>query len=205
MRKSLAIPAIAALALCGPAMSANLSYNMLELGILDDSIDDPDGGNSGLDGSGMSIGGSWAISRSVFGFANLSGMDYEYRDTDDSDFTAGRFQLGIGFNVPLSRNIDLVSGLSLERLRLEDDANYTLNDDGYGLKVGLRGLAGDRFEWTAGLNYVDMGHGNDDTSWTAGFRYYFTRRFAAGVDVGSTDKNQRNWLVGFRWDFGDRR
>jgi Outer membrane protein beta-barrel domain len=204
MRKSLAVPAMAALALTGPVMAGDLSYNMLEVGLIGDTIDDPNG-NEDLQGSGASIGGSWEFGPSMFGFANLSGTDYEYRHYSDSDFKAGQFQLGLGFHVPLSSRLDLVSGASLQRLRLEDDFNNTLNESGYGLNVGLRGLIGRRFEWTGRLNYVDFGDGGDDTSWTAGFRYYFTPLFAMGLDLGSTDKNEANALIAFRWDFGNRR
>jgi len=204
MHKSLALSAIAALALAGPAVAGDFSYNTLELGLIGDSIDDPNG-DQGLDGSGMSVSGTWAFSPGLFGFASLSGTDYEYRNYDNQDFTAGQLQLGVGFNVPLTSQLDLVSGISMQRLRLEDQDNYTLNESGYGLKVGLRGLVGRRFEWTAGLNYVDYGDNKDDTFWNAGFRYYFTRMFAMGLDVGSTDKNEGNAVLAFRWDFGNRR
>lgn len=203
MRKILAIPAIAALALAGPVMAADFSYNTLELGLYGQWIDDPNGDDD-LDGSGMVLNGSWAFSPGMFGFASLAGTEYEYRHFEDQDFTLGQLQLGVGFNVPLSSRVDLVSGVSLQRLRLEDDFNNALNEDGYGLNVGLRGMAGNRFEWTAGLKYVDLGKHQDDTSWTAGFRYHFTRLFSMGLDIGSTDKDEGNALIGFRWDFGDR-
>jgi outer membrane protein assembly factor BamA len=204
MRKSIAMATIATLALSGPVMAGDFSYDTLELGFTGESIDDP-GGDEGLDGSGITLGGTWAFSPGVFGFASLSGTEYEYRQLVDEDFKTGQLQLGLGFNVPLTEQLDLVSGVSVQRLRLEDQFLNTLNEDGYGLKVGLRGLAGRRFEWTAAVNYVDFGRGIDDTSWSAGFRYYFTRLFAVGVDVGSTDKNQMSGTLGFRWDFGNRR
>jgi Outer membrane protein beta-barrel domain len=204
MRKVLAIPAIAALAVAGPVMAGDFSYNTLELGLFGQSIDDPSG-DEGLDGSGIILSGSWAFSPGMFGFASLGGTEYEYRNYDNLDFTAGQLQLGIGFHAPLSPRVDLVSGISLQRLRLEDQFNNALNESGYGLNVGLRGMAGNRVEWTAGLKYVDYGRGQDDTSWSAGFRYHFTQLFSMGLDVGSTDKNEGNAIIGFRWDFGDRR
>lgn len=205
MRRFLAISAIAAMGVvAAPVVAGDLSYNTLELGLYAESIDDPDG-DEGLDGSGISFNGTWAFSEGVFGFVGLSGTEYEYRNYDDSDFSLGRLQLGIGFNMPVSSRIDLVSGISLQRVRLEDDFNNTLNERGYGLKAGLRGLAGDRFEWTAGLEYVNLGEGQDDTSWSAGIRYYFTPLFAMGLDIGSTDKEQANMVLAFRWDLGNRR
>lgn len=204
MRKALAIPALAALALTGPVMAETFSYNMLELGLIGDNIDDPNG-NEDLQGSGASIAGSWEFGPSTFGFASLSGTDYQYQHYSDSDFTAGHIEAGLGFHFPLSSRVDLVSAASLQRVRLEDTFNNTLNESGYGLKFGLRGLIGQRLEWTARVNYDDYGDIGGDTSWTAGFRYYFTPMFAMGLDVGSTDKNEANALIGFRWDFGNSR
>lgn len=204
MRSVQVVAAMAVLLVGGPVVAGDFSYNMLELGLYGEAIDDPDG-DEGIDGSGLSLNGSWAFTPGVFGFASLAGTDYEYRNYDDSDFSAGHLKLGVGFNVPLSERLDLVSGVSLQRLRLEDDFNNTLNERGYGLNVGLRGLVGQRFEWTAGLDYVDYGRDNDDTSWKAGFRYYFTRLFAMGLDLGSTDEEQGSAVIAFRWDFGNRR
>ncbi|MEJ0099595.1 MAG: outer membrane beta-barrel protein [Pseudomonadota bacterium] len=206
MRKLLVLSALATLGVAGPVMAGTFSYDMVEAGIIGDTIDDPHGSED-LEGHGLSVGGSVSLTPNVFGFANYSSTDYEYRHFDDSDFTVGHFALGVGFDVPLSRRLDLVSGISLQRLHLDND-NDTLNEDGYGLNVGLRGMLGPRLQWTVGLNYVDYGRSDgddgDDTSWTAGFRYYFTRVFAVGVDVGSTDKNQANALIAFRWDLGNR-
>jgi hypothetical protein len=97
-----------------------------------------------------------------------------------------------------------VSGVALQRLRLEDEFDNAINEQGYGLNVGLRGMAGQRLQWNVGMNYVDYGDDFDDTSWIAGFRYYFTRTFAMGIDVGSTDKDQGQGLIAFRWDIGNR-
>ncbi|MEJ0099967.1 MAG: outer membrane beta-barrel protein [Pseudomonadota bacterium] len=206
MRKFLVLSALATLGVAGPVMAGTFSYDMVEAGIIGDTIDDPNG-NDDLDGQGLSIAGSVSLTPNLYGFAGASSTDYEYRHIDDSDFTVGNFNIGLGFHVPLNRRIDLVTGVSLQRLRLHNDTD-TLNEDGYGLDVGLRGMLGPRLQWTVGMHYVDYGRDGgddgDDTSWSAGFRYYFTRVFAVGVDVGSTDKNQANALIAFRWDLGNR-
>ncbi len=49
MRKLLLLPAMATLALAGPAMAGTFSYDMIEAGLTSDSIDDPNGNND-LDG-----------------------------------------------------------------------------------------------------------------------------------------------------------
>ncbi len=203
MRKSLALSAIASLAVAGPVLASDISYTYVEGALTGEAIDDPDGDDD-IEGSGLSLTGSVDLSSHVFGFLNLAGTEYQYKNFDDSDFSAGRLGLGIGWHFPLGSKIDLVSGVSLQRLRLEDEFDNAINEQGYGVNVGLRGMAGQRVQWNVGMNYVDYGDDVDDTSWTAGFRYYFTRGFAMGLDVGSTDKDQGQALIAFRWDIGNR-
>lgn len=206
MRKSLLWPAMAMLTLAGPAMAGTFSYSMLEGSLIGDSIDDPNG-NDDLKGSGLGFSGSWALNPGMFGFVNLSGADYQYRHAPDDhdDFSSGKLGLGVGFHFPLGRKLDFVSGISLQRLRLENDYyDTTLNEEGYGLDLGLRGMITERLQWTLGMHYVDYGRDGDDTSWSTGLRYYFTREFAVGVDIGSTDRDQANGALVFRWDIGNR-
>jgi len=202
MRGKLVIPLLAMLGLAGPAMAGQLSYNLVEIGLIGDSIDDPHGPDD-LSGSGVSLSGSLAFNPNLFGFASISGTDYEYVHYND-DFNASQQQAGLGLHFPLTPQLDLVSGVSLQHLRLDNDYD-SLDESGYGLDVGLRGLIGRRLEWTAAVNYVDYGGGDNDTFWTAGFRYYFTRVFALGMDVGSTNRNEANAVLAFRWDFNNRR
>jgi hypothetical protein len=210
MRKSLvlsALASLASLALAGPAMAGSLSYSYLEGGLFGDSIDDPDGNADDLKGGGLGLNASWTINRALYGFVNLNGADYEYRNapSDVDDFSAGRLGLGLGIHVPLGGKVDLFAGLSLQRLRLENDYyDTTLNEQGHGFDLGLRGLIGERLQWTVAMHHVDFGRDNEDKSWSTGFRYYFTRTFAMGLDVASTDENQGSALIAFRWDVGNR-
>lgn len=207
MRKTLVLSALASLALAGPAMAGTFSYSYLEGGLFGEAIDDPDGNQYDLEGGGLDLKGSWAIGHAMFGFLNLSGTEYEYTKAPDDteDFSAGKLGLGIGFHIPLGSKLDLVPSISLQRLRLKNDFyDTTLNEEGLGLGIGLRGLIGERLQWTVGLQHVDYGRDNEDTAWSTGFRYYFTRTFAMGVDIGSTDENQASGLIAFRWDVGNR-
>jgi hypothetical protein len=207
MRKTLVLSALASLALAGPAMADTFSYSYLEGGLFGDSIDDPDGNANDLKGGGLGLNASWAINRALFGFANLNGTEYEYRraPTDEDDFSAGRLGLGLGVHFPIGRRVDVVTGFSLQRLRLENDFyDTTLNEDGWGMDIGLRGMIGERLQWTVAWHNVDYGRDNEDSSWSTGFRYYFTRTFAMGIDFASTDENQASGLIAFRWDVGNR-
>ncbi len=81
-----------------------------------------------------------------------------------------------------------------------DEQSYTLHENGYGLKVALRGLIGRHIEWTTGLGYADFD--GSGTSWMAGLRYHFTRRFSMGLNIRANDRSPAtaDGLLAFRWN-----
>jgi hypothetical protein len=195
MRMSLATGAVAAL-LAGPVLADGFSYNNIELDFIGTEIEDFDS-EGDLEGDGISIGGSVEFGPSIHGFASITGVEYE-------DFLdVGTLSLGLGFNHALAPQLDLFSGISYERLKLELDGFDDLVEEGYGLTAGLRGRVGERIELSAGLKYTDYGDGLDDTTIMAGGRYYFTRNFAAGLDYTENDDGD-TWIIALRYDFGDR-
>jgi hypothetical protein len=189
MRKSVALPAIAALVLAGPAMADGFSYSYIE-GALGGSDLEIDGLSGSADGEGGALGGAVEFGPHAFGFVNFTSLEYE------DVLTIGSGSLGVGFNWPLSPKLDLVSGVSFERVRLEADGDDT-SEDGYGLSVGLRGLI-------------------DETkisTFSLGGKYYVTPRFAIGADILGNNYEDDNdgaeidesiVLVTFRYDFGKR-
>lgn len=209
MKKNrIAAGAIGAL-LAAPAFAAdNFSYNILEFGLVGSQVDDQSG-DLDTEGGGLSLAASVEFTPNIFGFLTLSGVTQDFKYYDES-FDIGRGGIGVGFNLPLARNIDLVSGISLEGLRMETDVD-TFSGDGYGLQVGLRG-GGGRIEWHAGIKYVDLKFDDldedafsiDDTFFEAGFRYKFTRLFSMGLDVSANGDDETSAALAFRWNFDDR-
>lgn len=209
MRKFVAVGALGAL-MAGPVLAAdNFSYNQIELGLIGTSVDD-EAGDLDTEGGGLSLAASVEFTPNVFGFINLSSVRHEFKYYDE-DFDIGRAGIGVGFNLPLTQRLDLVSGISLEGLRLDDGIDE-IDGSGYGLNLGLRGGGGrSRFEWNVGLKYVDLKFDDengdfslDDTFLTGGFRYSFTRTFALGLDLSSNGDDESSALVAFRWTFADR-
>jgi opacity protein-like surface antigen len=208
MRKTILAGAVATLAMAGPAAADNFSYNILELGLVATAVDDQ-GGDLDTEGGGLSLGASVEFTPNVFGFLNLSGATHDLKYYDES-FDIGQGGLGIGFNLPLAQSLDLVSGVSLQTLRMETDFD-TFSGSGYGLNVGLRG-GGGRLEWNVGLEYVDIdfdlpdgeAFSASDTLFKAGFRYKFTQLFALGVDVAGNGDDETRGILAFRWNFNDR-
>ena len=200
---------LAAMALAAPALADNFSYNLIDLGIVGSTVDDQ-GGDLDAEGGGISFGASAEFTPNVFGFINLSSTRYDLKYYDEH-FDIGRGGLGIGFAYPLGRGLDLVTGASLQRLRMETDLD-TFSGNGYGLHLGLRGGSG-RVEWHAGLEYTDInfdlpgeeGFDASDTMFQAGFRYRFTRLFSLGLDLAGNGDDETRATLGFRWTFGDGR
>lgn len=194
MRKSAVIGAVAAL-LAGPALADGFSYNNIEAQFISTEIEDIEPGVD-LEGDGFGISGSVEFGPTIHGFASVSGTEYE--DVVD----VGALTLGLGFNTSLAPALDLVTGISYERLKVEFD-DFGNREEGVGLSAGLRGRVGDRLELNAGLKYNYFNEDLDDTTIVAGGRYYFSRAFAVGLDYSENDDGD-TWALAFRYDFGNR-
>ena len=194
MRKYVALGMLA-LGAGGTATAAEgFSYNLLEAGYVSNEIK-----SAGVDGSGFALSGSYGFSQSMFGFASI--VDAEYDQNSGVSTTA--VTVGLGFAWPLGANLDLVSGLAYEHLRLHIDGLGSASEEGFSLNTGLRGRVGENVELTGGVKYIDLGHGVDDFTLGVGGRYYFTPAFAAGIDVSDNDDGTA-WIVSLRYDFGAR-
>jgi hypothetical protein len=193
MRKHLALGAVLALGFGSQAFAADgISYNLIEGGYVRGEVDD-----AGLDGDGFTIGGSVELGQGLFGFASVNDIEYG----DNSGISSNLFNAGLGTHFALSPNLDLVSGVSWERIEVKA-SGVSVSDDGIGLSVGLRGMF-DRLELTGTVKYSDFGHNTNDFTLGASGRYYFTDAFAAGPDISHNDDGT-NWGISFRYDFGRR-
>jgi hypothetical protein len=198
MRKaSLAAATLGAAAalLAGPALADGFSYNNIEARFISTEIEDVEPGVN-LDGDGFEINGSVEFGSTIHGFAALSSTEYE--DAVD----VGALSVGLGFNHSLAPALDLVSGVSYERLKVEVGSERQI-EEGVGVHAGLRGRVGDRVELTAGLKYSHFGDDLHDTTIQFGGRYYFSRNFALGLDYSENDDGD-TWALAFRYDFGNR-
>lgn len=180
MRNSVVLGTIAALGLAGHAVAAEgFSYNLVEASYID--------AEHGVDGLG--VGGAVEFTSNVFGFGSYSLLDAGPADVSN-------LTLGLGLNYAVNSNLDLVGGLSLERVDVDGGGDKT----GFGIGAGIRGRVLDRLELTAGVKYTDLGNWGDDTALQVGARWYFTKAFAAGIDVNDGD----SFSLTLRYDFGNR-
>lgn len=194
-RSAVVAGALAAL-IAGPALADGFSYNYIEGEFIDTEIEDVDPGVD-LDGEGFAVGGAVEFGPTLHGFGSIRDVDYEQGVNVDS------LTLGLGFNHVLAPALDLVAGLSYERIKLNLAGLGSEKEEGFGLNAGLRGRAGNNLELFAGLKYVDFGDDLDDTTIRIGGRYYVNRNFALGLDYSENDDGD-TWTVALRYDFGDR-
>lgn len=193
MRSSLVI---LILALSASASAQNFDYTYLTLGYANTDFDALD-----ADGDGFTLGGSYAFTNKLHGFAN-----YDAADLDSSILAVGvdatRFNAGVGYNTTMSDKLDMFARLSYEYVDLDGGAgNGSIDDSGFGFGVGLRFAASNQLELDAGIKYVDYGDLGDDTSLQVGGLYDFTDTFAVGLAVETSDDVTKFALTG-RFYFG---
>ncbi|MGK0224026.1 MAG: opacity protein-like surface antigen [Limisphaerales bacterium] len=167
-----------------------LSYDYIQATYIDTEIDDR---NFNVDGDGLGISGSVSLNDNFFVNAGYASQEF------DRGVDVDQWSIGLGGHMPLSSSTDLVGTVSY--VDSEVDARFgSIHADGYGLGLGVRSRIVDNIELEAGINYVDLGDGGDDTSVAFGGRYYFTEQFSAGAGVQLAD-DVTNWNVGIRLDF----
>jgi len=191
MRKGLVFASIAALGIAGTANAeSSFDYSFVELGYVNTDLDD-----FNVDGDGFELRGSLEVTGNVHVFAKYTDLDFDF------NIDTNTIEIGAGYAWPLSPNLDVIGTLSYLRAEVDVPGARDFDVDGFGVGVGLRGRPLDNVELTAGLQHVDLDDSGDDTIFAVGGRYFFTRAFAAGVDVTFNDDGTA-WYVGGRWSFG---
>jgi len=187
--------AVLASALLLPALSnaGDFSYDYLEAGYGRTEIDVGEGADD-VDGDGLSIAGSLAVAPNWHLFTDLSTADLDF------DIDATTIRVGGGYNYPISERADLIARVSYVSVELDTPVG-DLDEDGFGVGVGLRAEIAPNFELEGAIDYVDLGGGSDgDTSVSAEGRYFFTPAFAvgAGIEVGDDTKT---YAITARYNF----
>jgi outer membrane usher protein FimD/PapC len=183
MARSLFALSILLLSSLAVAQQDGFSYSYLEASY---SRADYDG--FGGDADGFGLGASVAISDQFHLFGSYSGA--EINDSVDAD----GWQAGVGFNTPISPNMDAVIRVSYVSTELG-----SRDDDGFAIGAGVRVAASEAIELDLGLSYVDTDFGND-TAVDAGFLFNIDESFAVGVS-GSWDDDVSVWSLNGRLYF----
>ena len=174
----------------GAAFAAEtMDYTYAELGYVSTEIDV---GGVDVDGDGLGVRGSFEI---VDGLTLLG--QYATQDFDGGvDFTT--LEAGAGWHMSINPNVDFVSHLVL--INVEADSGIaSIDEDGYGVGIGLRGHVNQAFEWEGGVDFNDVG--DTSTAFRVDGRYHFTSMFSAGGGF-TVDDDTTQFRVGMRAQFG---
>lgn len=199
MRKRIALGSVLALGLGAQAMAAEgLSYTHLEVAYNrgEINLEDTGGSNVEIDLDGFSVSGSAALSDRFFAFASFTSLKL------DGSVKHKPLSAGLGLHWGLSPSIDLVTGLSFERIKYSSSL-VSMGENGYGISAGLRGALGERAELSGQIKHIDHGDFGSDRVFTVGGRFHFTDMFAAGLDFSWRDKLPQDiWSLSLRYSFG---
>lgn len=185
-----AITAVLLLATASVAGAEDFSYNYLNLGYGVIEFDDVD-----ADGDALGIDGAFAVAENFHLFAMYELGDFDF------DIESTAYNLGIGYNQPVSETVDVVARLSYEYFEVDAPLFGSADDSGYGLGVGLRFSPSEQFELNGGIDYVDFGDSGDDTGFNAAALYNFTEAFSVTLRGEWTD-DVSSYTLGGRFYFG---
>ncbi len=160
----------------------DLSYSFAELRFVDVDF---------RGGDGLRLNGSYALENNWLIVGGITTLDFD----NNVDLTV--LEIGAGYVWKYSEDFDLTSSLRIVRTDI-DDAGVSIDDTGFALSAGLRGLLSPEFEIRGSVNHVNLD--NSDTYLELAGDYYFTERFSAGVTLefaGDTDA----FTIGARWYF----
>lgn len=169
MARSVLALLLLALAGAAAAQSPAFRYSFIEA-----SYSKADYDNLDLDGDGLGLAASVALSDNFFVFGSYAGA--EVGETADTD----GWRAGAGLHLPLSRLMDAVAQLTYQSTEVSVPSGGTVDDDGFGVRAGLRVGANEWIELNGGLTYLDLDSGNE-TLFDAGFLLNLAGGFAVGV------------------------
>ena len=178
-----------------PAMADGLSYNYLQLGYQRADLDGDFAGIS-IDGDGYGVGGSLEVGENWFIGVGYNALDFDF------GVDLEQLSVGAGYHFGLSDRSDFYATLAYIRAELSASGFGSIDEDGYGVTIGIRGMLSDNVELQGSIAYTDLGDGADGTAFGAGALYNFTETFALGFEV-SADDDVTVYGIGARFYFGN--
>ena len=167
-----------ALLMAGPVMAGDLSYNYIEGSYQRVELD---AGAFDVKANAYSIGGSFEIGENAFVFANYSTADFD----EGIDLT--ELDLGIGYAVAISGNIDFYGKLAWITTEADVNGFNSLDDSGIGAAIGVRGMVTPAVELFGEISYVDLDDTVDGMTIGGGAWWNLNESFALGINIQNDD------------------
>ena len=173
------------------AQGNGFDYNYLEA-----SYHRADFDSLNADGDGFGLGGSIALSKNFHLFGSYAGQDI------DSSADADGWNIGLGLNKSLTSLMDLLVQVSYQTTEVNSPVVGRTDNDGFGLRAGVRVGANEWIEVFGGLSYYDLDSGNE-TALDGGFLLNISQAFSIGVS-GRWDDDVSVLSLNGRLYFGSR-
>jgi len=174
-----------------PAFAGDISYNFVEFGYQKIDFDEDITPGVSIDGNGYGIGGSFEIGESWFVGVGYSKADFDF------DVELNQISAGVGWHTMMSNNADFYAMLDYVRAEAKVPGFPSIDDDGIGAEIGVRGMVTDSVEIGGSIAYVDFGDGGDNTAFGAHVVYNFTENFGAGLFI-DIDEDVKGYGAGVR-------
>lgn len=179
-----------------PALAADLSYNFIQLGYQQLDLDEDLIPGVSIDGNGFGVSGSFEINDSWFIDVGYSKLDFDF------DVELDQYAIGAGWHTGMSDNADFFATLSYVSAEASASGLGSVDEDGIGAKIGVRGMIGENFELGGSIAYVDLGDAGDGSTFGAHGVYNFSENFGAGFTV-EIDEDVTAYGLGVRIYFGN--
>lgn len=179
---------VVALTISAAALAETPSYNYIEGVYQRVDLDDDFGPN--IDGDGFGVGGSYEIAENwhIFGGYSTFGLDF--------DIDLKELAIGAGYHADISDAASLYANLAYINAEIDVVGFGSVDDNGYGVMVGVRGMVSERLELDGNLSYVDLGDGSDGTALGASALYALSDSFSLGLTAGFDEDTTTYGLVG---------
>ena len=174
MARSLFVVLLLSLSGIAAGQGKGFDYNFIELSYSNAEYD-----NQNTDGDGLGISASFAVSNNLHIF--------------------GGWKAGGGINMPISKLMDVVVQGFYQTTKIGLPGGGSVDNDGLGLRAGVRVGANQWVELFGGLTYADLDSGNE-TTLDAGFLFNLSDAFAVGVS-GAWDDEFSIWSINGRLYF----
>lgn len=192
MKKTLLAVALLA-GFAGTANASDMSYNFVEVNYVDagNAFDAP----SVVNFDGYSIRGSVALGDK---FYLIGGYTAVSDDPFGTSLDFDTYDVGVGFRHGISDKADFFGDVSYNHTNV-DTFGFSDSDSGYGVRLGVRGEMGSKFEGTIGVSHRDFGDYGNTTALLLGGHLKFTENFGMVASVEAGDDTV--WTVGVRGSF----
>ncbi len=102
----------------------------------------------------------------------------------------------------ISDNTSFFTNVTLVRAEVDVGLPGSVDDDGYGLSIGVRSNTSQRIEAEGSLSYIDLGNGADGLAVGGAGWYRLSDSFAIGLIV-NFDEDIVAYGIGGRYYFGN--